>query len=157
MLDAKRQSELRAAIESFYFAYRAFTARADRILARRGLGRVHHRILYFVGRHPGISVNELLAILGVSKQALNAPLRQLLQGKLIRAETAARDRRVKQLALTESGRRLEARLSDTQMQQLERVFESPGADRVSWMAVMNALAAGDSCNAPSREITRRSR
>jgi len=143
MVDAKRQTELRTAIESFYFAYRAFTARPDRILERRGLGRVHHRILYFVGRHPGISVNELLAILAVSKQALNAPLRQLLQGKLIKAETSARDRRVKQLALTDRGRRLEARLAETQMRQLARVFEAPGADRASWMAVMIALAAGE--------------
>jgi DNA-binding MarR family transcriptional regulator len=143
MDDAKRQSELREAIEAFYFAYRAFTARPDRILERRGLGRVHHRILYFVGRHPGISVNALLAILKVSKQALNAPLRQLLHGRLIRAETAARDRRVKQLTLTASGRRLEARLADTQMQQLAHVFEAPGADRATWMAVMIALASGD--------------
>ena len=52
MIDLKRQEELRASIEIFYFAYRAFTARPDRILKQRGLGRVHHRILYFVGRNP---------------------------------------------------------------------------------------------------------
>ena len=76
-----REDALRLAIEQFYFGYRAFTAPPDRILDQRGLGRVHHRILYFVGRNPQISVNTLLGLLSVSKQALNAPLRQLI-GKL---------------------------------------------------------------------------
>ena len=51
---------MRRHIEAFYFAYRAFTRVADDILESRGLNRVHHRILYFVGRHPGITVGELL-------------------------------------------------------------------------------------------------
>ena len=67
-----RQTQLRTAMELFYFGYRAFTAHPDRVLDQRGLGRVHHRILYFVGRNPDTSVNELLSVLGVTKQALNA-------------------------------------------------------------------------------------
>ena len=49
------------AIQAFYFSYRAFTAKPDEILARRGLSRVHHRILFFVARQPQLSVKELLA------------------------------------------------------------------------------------------------
>ena len=41
MVDPKRQAELRDAIEGMFFSYRAFTERPDRILERRGLGRVH--------------------------------------------------------------------------------------------------------------------
>jgi len=66
-IDSSREVELNAALELMHFAYRAFTAGPDRILEGRGLQRVHHRILYFVGRHPGISVNGLLAILAVSR------------------------------------------------------------------------------------------
>ena len=77
MVDQTRQDELRHAIELLFFGYRAFTDRPDRILERRGLGRVHHRILYFVGRNPQVSVKGLLEILAVSKQALSAPLRRL--------------------------------------------------------------------------------
>jgi len=69
---------MRGAIEQFFFAYRGFTSNPDRILEQRGLGRVHHRVLYFVGRNKGITVSALLGILGVSKQALHAPLRQLV-------------------------------------------------------------------------------
>ena len=137
MIDLKRQAELRAAIELFFFAYRAFTSGPDRILEERGLSRVHHRILYFVGRNPGIGVSALLRILGVSKQALNAPLRQLTDMNLVLAQPAERDRRLKELRLTRDGARLETRLTGTQMKQLAAVFEAAGAQsEAAWRDVM---------------------
>ena len=78
MVDLKNSST-REAIEQLYFGYRALTEQPDRILERKGLGRVHHRILYFVGRSPSTTVNALLSTLNVSKQALNTPLRQLIE------------------------------------------------------------------------------
>jgi len=142
MIDLHRQLELRRSIERFYFAYRSFTASADRMLARRGLGRVHHRILYFVGRHPDTSVNALLEILGVSKQALNAPLRRLIAMKLVASATARHDRRVKLLRLTEGGRKLEGQLTGTQMKHLAGVFQATGPDaEEGWSAVMAALSS----------------
>lgn len=137
---SSRDAALRLAIEQLYFGYRAFTAQADRILHGRGLGRVHHRILYFVGRHPQISVNALLTLLGVSKQALNAPLRQLVEMQLVEMGTATHDRRVRELALTPPGAALEAELTGTQMQQLQAVFGAVGADaEQGWLQVMQQL------------------
>lgn len=141
MIDLKRQAELRSAIELFYFGYRAFTAHPDRVLAQRGLGRVHHRILYFVGQNPDTSINALLDILDVTKQALNGPLRQLVEMKLIAMRAAARDGRVKELRLTYEGEKLEAKLSGTQMKQLEAVFAQAGpAAEAAWRAVMIAFS-----------------
>ena len=131
---------MREAIERFYFAYRAFTSRPDRLLEQRGLSRVHHRILYFVGRNPQIAVNALLGTLGVSKQALNAPLRQLIEMKLVSVEVAAHDRRVKQLSLTDEGRQLEAQLTGIQTRHLASAFAAAGHDAANgWSAVMRAL------------------
>ncbi len=136
-----RQEELRESIELFFFGYRAFTERPDRILARRGLGRVHHRILYFVGREPDISVNRLLNTLAVSKQALNGPLRRLLELKLVTAQSADHDRRVKQLRLTADGARLEAQLTGTQMQHLAEVFASAGSEaETRWRVLMRQMS-----------------
>lgn len=144
MIDPNRESALQHAIELLYFGYRAFTDRPDRILEQRGLGRVHHRILYFVGRNPDLSVNALLGILEVSKQALNGPLRQLVQMDLIATRTASHDGRVRQLRLTYDGERLEARLSGTQRKQLAEVFDAAGSAAESgWRAVMRRLAAKD--------------
>lgn len=140
MIDLERQTELRASIELFYFAYRAFTARPDHILDRRGLGRVHHRILYFVGRNPDIVVNDLLRILAVSKQALNAPLRQLVEMKLVTMRPATRDRRYKQLSLTGEGVRLESQLTGTQVKHLATVFAAAGTGAENaWQKVMWAM------------------
>ncbi|HEY3800211.1 MAG TPA: MarR family winged helix-turn-helix transcriptional regulator [Caulobacteraceae bacterium] len=139
MPDLNSDAARREAIELFYFAYRAFTDGPDRILARRGLGRVHHRILYFVGGRPGITVGGLLAVLAVSKQALNAPLRQLGEMKLVEAIADEADRRVKRLRLTPEGQRLEAELTGVQERLLDTAFA--GADAAGWHTVMQRLAA----------------
>lgn len=140
MVDLKRQAELRDAIEGMFFSYRAFTERPDRILERRGLGRVHHRVLYFVGRHPGISIKGLLDLLKVSKQALNAPLRQLIEMHLLAVTANDEDRRIRNLQLTEEGRHLEAELTGAQMRHLEAALAhaSPEAE-AGWREVMMAL------------------
>jgi DNA-binding MarR family transcriptional regulator len=141
MVDQSGPDELRRAIELLFFGYRAFTDRPDRILERRGLGRVHHRILYFVGRNPEVSVKGLLEILAVSKQALSAPLRQLVEMKLVAVVGHAGDRRVKRLSLTPDGGRLEAELTGTQMRCLSAAFDKAGAaDQAGWMRVMARLA-----------------
>lgn len=144
MIDLNRQADLRQAIEQFYFAYRAFTDRADKVLEQKGLGRVHHRILYFVGRNTDVTVNQLLAILDVSKQALHAPLRQLIEMKLIAVKIADHDKRVKQLSLTTAGQKLENQLTSLQMQHLETAFSVAGSKaETGWTNVMTALAASD--------------
>lgn len=141
MVDQFDDRDPRRAIERFYFAYRAFTSGADRLLEARGLGRVHHRILYFVGRNPGISVGALIETLGVSKQALNAPLRALIERELVSAENDVQDRRIRRLCLSEAGRALEAQLTDIQTELLDRAFGESGAKATEgWHAVMGHLA-----------------
>lgn len=141
MVDQKTGADLREAIELLYFGYRAFTDEPDRILARRGLGRVHHRILYFVAGAPHISVKGLLATLAVSKQALNAPLRQLIEMKLVTASPDPDDRRVKRLALTPAGRALEAELTAAQARLLAEAFGAEGETAAAdWRRIMRRLA-----------------
>jgi DNA-binding MarR family transcriptional regulator len=141
MVDQSRQEALRRAIELLFYGYRQFTDRPDRILERRGLGRVHHRILYFVGRNPDVSVKGLLEILGVSKQALSAPLRQLLEMNLVAVLAAGEDRRIKRLTLTQEGRRLEGELTGAQTRHLSAAFDAAGGDaEAGWMRVMEILA-----------------
>ncbi|UXY13783.1 MarR family transcriptional regulator [Chitiniphilus purpureus] len=145
MIDHKTQDErLHAAMELFYYAYRAFTAQPDALLATRGWGRVHHRVLYFVGREAGLSVNTLIARLGVTKQALHGPLRELQEAGLIVATVAEHDRRMRRLALSAAGAALEAELSGAQRALLARVFDAHGAPaEQGWRAVMAALASAD--------------
>lgn len=137
MVDQLGKRELLEAIELFYFAYRSFTAGPDKVLQSQDLGRVHHRILYFVARNPGLNINELLRILDVSKQALNGPLRRLQELELVQAEADEQDRRVKRLRLSKAGEALERRLTRIQMKQLEGVFRDAGGEAVAgWRRIM---------------------
>lgn len=140
--DPRRPRELDAAIELTHFAYRSMTAKPDALLAARGLSRVHHRILHFVVRLSRPSVGELLRTLGVTKQALNGPLRDLYAQRLVTFERAGDDARVKRLSLTAAGRGLERRLSALQRAQFAAVFAAAGPDaEAAWRAV-TALLAG---------------
>jgi len=142
MIDLKKEAYLRQCIEAFYFGYREFTAQPDRILEDRGLNRVHHRILYFIGRNPGIGVGGLLDILQVSKQALNVPLRQLIEMGLVRNESARFDRRVKQLSLTLVGEELEHQLTEVQMDLLQAAMDDSAEGAGDhWLEVMRSITA----------------
>ena len=87
------EDELRQSIELIFYAYRDFTAEPDAILAEYGFGRAHHRVIYFVGRNPGINVSELLFILRITKQSLSRVLSQLVKENFIMQRQGSRDRR----------------------------------------------------------------
>jgi len=124
--------QLRKGIEAMFFAYRGFTADPDRILAERGLGRAHHRALHFIHRVPGTTVNNLLTILGVTKQSLNRVLRTLIADGLVTSTVGERDRRERHLRLTETGAALESELSRVQRDRMRRAYRAAGPDRRRW-------------------------
>lgn len=126
-----REEELRQGIELLFFAYRDFTAEPDAILSEIGLGRAHHRAVYFVGRYSGITVSELLEILRITKQSLSRVLSQLIELGYVQQRQGARDRRQRLLELTEKGRALEQRLTDTQRQRFARAYRQAGAEAVA--------------------------
>lgn len=143
MIDLKNPASQQQAMEAFFFGYQAFTAKADEMLERRGLSRVHQRIVFFIARYPNLSVKELLALLGVSKQALNIPLRQLLEMHLVNSIASETDKRKRLLELTVEGARFEQSLRREQVKLLERVFAEAGEVAVNgWLAVNLALGEG---------------
>ena len=125
-----REEELRQAMELLFFAYRDFTAEPDKILTRYGFGRAHHRVIYFVGRHPSITVSELLAILGITKQSLSRVLSQLVQEDFVMQRKGTSDRRQRLLTLTDKGRALERELSENQRARVARAYRAAGAEAV---------------------------
>jgi len=139
----ERERELSMALALMHFAFRKMIEEPDRMLARRGFGRVHHRVLFFVARTPGLSVGELLMILDVSKQSLHRPMQDLLREGLLAAEPQPDNRRIKRLRLTPSGVAFEEELSGVQRRLFERVFASQGSARERhWREVMHELGDG---------------
>ena len=136
-----RQDELNLALESMHFGFRAMTFQPDQRLAQLGLARIHHRLLYFIARHPACSVNELLQTMRISKQYLNRPLKQMIDLGYIRQSTDSDDRRVRRLTLTAKGKKLEHELSEVQRKRFAEIFERAGPTAEKhWREVMVLLS-----------------
>src|SRR6478735_2720565 len=95
-----REEEMRLAQDLLFFAYRDFTNAADVALTELGLGRAHHRALFFIGRNPGITVSDLLAILRITKQSLARVLTALVDQGYVAQASGRADRRQRLLTLT---------------------------------------------------------
>ncbi len=136
-----REQELNLALEAMFFGFRAMVYKQDQRLAKLGMSRIHHRLLYFIGRNPQCSISQLLQILQVSKQYLNRPLKQLLDHEFIRYQTDDSDRRIKRLSLTRSGTELEAQLTGEQRKRFGEIFQQVGPEaEKSWREVMQLLS-----------------
>ena len=123
--------QLRQGIEAMFFAYRGFTADPDRILQDMSYGRAHHRAIHFINCAPGTTVNNLLSILGVTKQSLNRVLRTLIGDGLVESRVGVADKRERHLFLTEAGAALESQLSDAQRSRMRAAYRQAGPDAVS--------------------------
>jgi DNA-binding MarR family transcriptional regulator len=131
---------LRQGIEAMFFAYRGFTADPDRILADMAYGRAHHRAIHFINRAPGTTVNNLLNILGVTKQSLNRVLRTLIADGLVQSRVGRNDKRERHLYLTDEGRALEQELSDAQRARMRLAFRTAGPEAVAgFRTVLEAM------------------
>ncbi len=140
-----REENLLQGIELLFFAYRDFIAEADGLLAPLGLGRAHHRVLYFVGRHPAIPVSDLLAILKITKQSLSRVLGELKSAGYLTDRKGQRDRRQRLLLLTDKGRQLERELTATQRRRFREAYRRAGAEAVEgFRLVMEGLLDAES-------------
>ena len=123
-----------------FFAYSRLTRAVDQNLGERGIGRAHHRALYFIGRHPDISVSELLSILSVTKQSLGRVLTELEERKLVETRIGDRDRRQRLLRLTESGYELDSELFNHARDIIARAYSAAGQQAVTgFWAVLEGL------------------
>lgn len=135
-----RKQDLRRGIELLFFAYRDFTGEADQILSDLDLGRAHHRVIYFVGRQPGMSVSDLLAILKITKQSLSRVLSHLIKTGYIQQTQGARDKRKRLLSLTNKGAALEAKLTDLQCRRFATAYSARGGAAVDgFVKVLSSL------------------
>ena len=135
-----REEQMRLAQDMLFFAYRDFTGAADVILDELGLGRAHHRALHFIGRTPGMTVGDLLAILRITKQSLARVLTALVEQGYVAQLPGRSDRRQRLLSLTDAGQALERRLFECQRERLAVAYREAGGPAVEgFRRVMRAV------------------
>ncbi len=117
-----------ALIELLFFAYRDFVSDPDEILEQFGFGRAHHRVVHFVGRDPGMTVQQLLDILRITKQSLGRVLKELIDKGYVYQKEGDTDRRQRLLFLTQQGEELRHRLMGPQIARIRRAVAQTGGD-----------------------------
>lgn len=126
-----REAEIRRGIELLYFGYSNMIRGADAMLDVKGLGRAHHRALYFIARRPAMPVSDLLRLLNITKQSLSRVLGELQTGGLVVAEVGERDRRQRLLHLTTRGAELEAALFEALRDGMATAYAAAGQNAVT--------------------------
>lgn len=140
-----REAEIRRGIELLYFGYGNMIKGADARLADVGLGRAHHRALYFIARRPGMPVSDLLRLLNITKQSLSRVLGELQAEGFVTQEVGKRDRRQRLLRLTTKGIELEAMLFDRLRERMIGAYSQAGQQAVTgfWAVLMGLIPAID--------------
>lgn len=135
-----REPELRRGMELLYFGHSHLNRSVDVGLVKQGLGRAHHRALYFVARKPGLTVSELLSLLAITKQSLGRVLIELHERGLVETRTGERDRRQRLLWLTPEGVAMESDLFEVVRRQMSAAYARAGQHAVSgFWAVLEGL------------------
>lgn len=122
------ESDAVAWIELLFFAYRDFISDPDEILGQFGFGRAHHRVIHFVGRDPGMTVQQLLDILRITKQSLGRVLKELIDKGYVFQKEGETDRRQRLLYLTDRGEELRQHLMAPQIRRIRRAVAETGAE-----------------------------
>ncbi|HVF95637.1 MAG TPA: helix-turn-helix domain-containing protein [Sphingomonas sp.] len=139
-----REPELRRGLELLYFGYSHLTRAIDRDLSKQGLGRAHHRALYFIARKPDLTVSELLSLLTITKQSLGRVINELTERNLVETRAGERDRRQRLLRLTREGTKMESDLFEAIRVQMSAAYARAGQAAVSgYWAVLEGMVPED--------------
>ena len=109
-----------ALVELLFFAYRDFVSDPDQVLAEIGFGRAHHRVIHFIGRDPGMTVQRLLDLLRITKQSLGRVLKDLIENDFVVQKEGENDRRQRLMFLTLAGVELQKKLMAPQLARVRR-------------------------------------
>lgn len=146
-----RSEAIRSGMDLLMFPHKSHLNRADAALAARGLGRAHHRALYFLWRRPGQKVGELIDTLGIAKQSFGRVKTDLERAGLIKTRRGRIDQRQRLIYLTDEGRTLEHDLFEQLHQNMARAYAAAGEQAVKgyWTLMQHLMDA----DAHSRFLT----
>lgn len=146
-----REEELDRALELLYFVGHQLNLDAIALRAAATIDETDHQTLFLIERQPGITLAELSAALGASKQTLSRHLRRLVQAGLIEQATTEQDRRKRPLRLTAKAATLMSEIKAVQKRRLRLAFKRAGATAVEGFERVLL----DLVSEPRRELLRR--
>jgi len=111
------------------------------------------RILFNVSKSPGITVNELATILGVTVSTTSGLVAKVVDRGLVLKRVAADDRRTAPLELTETGRRITQEVAEAGDRFMAETAETLGEDLHAVTRALAQLAwAAEQAHAATTEV-----
>ena len=131
-----RDDKLKETLNNFFLVYKNFE---HQILenqyylhnSENKFGIADIRCILLILLYPGITFNELVNKLGITKQSLNRVLKVLLDDKMVIQEINLKDRRVKNLYLSEETNKNINILIDPIIKEISKAFQKSGSDAVN--------------------------
>ena len=125
-----KDDQIKDCIQLLLYAYRETFSDPKDILKKNSLGAAHHRTLHLIERNEGISVNELLIKLKITKQSLNRVLQDLKRMKIIKQVKDNTDSRRKLLYLDQSGKKFYNEIFQSQKKRIFNALKNSDSDSV---------------------------
>ena len=125
-----KDDQIKDCIQLLLYAYRETFSDPNEVLKNNSLGAAHHRTLHLIERNEGISVNELLIKLKITKQSLNRVLKDLKKSKIIKQIKDQNDSRRKLLYLDNPGKKFYNEVFEIQKKRIFNALKNSDSESV---------------------------
>tara|TARA_Y100001970_G_scaffold136989_1_gene168589 strand:+ start:3598 stop:4041 length:444 start_codon:yes stop_codon:yes gene_type:complete len=125
-----KDDQIKDCIQLLLYAYRETFSDPNEVLKKNSLGAAHHRTLHLIERNEGISVNELLIKLKITKQSLNRVLKDLKKSKIIKQIKDQNDSRRKLLYLDNPGKKFYNEVFEIQKKRIFNALKNSDSESV---------------------------
>ncbi len=116
-----KDEQIKDCIQLLVNAYRETLSDPKDVLKKKSLGFAHLRTMYLIDMESGISVNELLYKLKITKQSLNRVLKDLKRLKIIKQIKDNKDTRRRLLYFDKDGQKIHNEVFEAQK---KRIFNA---------------------------------
>ena len=125
-----RDDKLKETLNNFFLVYKNFENQILENATDNNLGIADIRCILVILLYPGITFNELIIKLGITKQSLNRVLRDLINSKMIKQIKDESDTRKKNLFLDKEGKVFFETVYNSQKKRIFNALKNSNSDSV---------------------------
>ena len=126
-----RDDKLKETLNNFFLVYKNFENQILENASDNHLGIADIRCILVILLYPGITFNELIIRLGITKQSLNRVLKILIDEKMVIQEINNKDKRMKNLFLASESKKIINDLVNPTIKEISSAFQKSGSEAVS--------------------------
>ena len=126
-----RDDKLKETLNNFFLVFKNFENQILENASDNNFGIADIRCILVILLNPGITFNELIIKLGITKQSLNGVLKILIDEKVVIQEVNKKDKRMKNLFLSNESKKIVNDLINPTLKEISGAFQKSGSEAVS--------------------------